>query len=69
MFPELFSSCSLSQLAEFLERAQPSCLQKPTSSRIIAVGPRCGNAMVDPGEECDCGTVEVTPATFKYVLW
>lgn len=58
MFPELFSSCSLSQLAEFLERAQPSCLQKPTSSRIIAVGPRCGNAMVDPGEECDCGTVE-----------
>uniref|UniRef100_A0A3Q4I844 ADAM metallopeptidase domain 8b n=1 Tax=Neolamprologus brichardi TaxID=32507 RepID=A0A3Q4I844_NEOBR len=58
MFPELFSSCSLSQLAEFLERAQPSCLQKPTSSRIIAVGPRCGNAIVDPGEECDCGTVK-----------
>uniref|UniRef100_A0A3Q4IG13 ADAM metallopeptidase domain 8b n=1 Tax=Neolamprologus brichardi TaxID=32507 RepID=A0A3Q4IG13_NEOBR len=61
MFPELFSSCSLSQLAEFLERAQPSCLQKPTSSRIIAVGPRCGNAIVDPGEECDCGTECTNP--------
>ncbi|XP_030611517.1 zinc metalloproteinase-disintegrin-like 2d [Archocentrus centrarchus] len=57
-FPEFFSSCSVAQLTEFLERSQPSCLQKPTSVRTIAVGPLCGNAMVEPGEECDCGTVE-----------
>lgn len=60
MFPEFFSSCSLEQLAEFMERAQPSCLTKPSSSvKIIAVEPLCGNALLDPGEECDCGTVEV----------
>lgn len=58
-FPELFSDCSVGQLAEFLERARPGCLLKPTSNtKIIAVGPLCGNAMLDPGEECDCGTVE-----------
>ncbi|XP_040923423.1 disintegrin and metalloproteinase domain-containing protein 8 [Toxotes jaculatrix] len=54
--PEFFSSCSVQQLSEFMERAQPSCLDKPSPVRTIAVGPRCGNALLDPGEECDCGT-------------
>ncbi|XP_070783091.1 disintegrin and metalloproteinase domain-containing protein 8-like [Enoplosus armatus] len=58
-FPEFFSGCSMEQLAEFMERAQPSCLSKPLGSvRTITVGPHCGNALLDPGEECDCGTVE-----------
>ncbi|XP_041829619.1 zinc metalloproteinase-disintegrin-like 2d isoform X2 [Melanotaenia boesemani] len=57
-FPEFFSGCSVQQLAEFMERAQPSCLHKPGSVMTIVVGPRCGNALLDPGEECDCGTVE-----------
>lgn len=58
-FPELFSSCSESQLAEFLARARPNCLHKPAlSSRRVDTGPRCGNALLDPGEECDCGTEE-----------
>lgn len=57
-FPELFSSCSEEQLAEFFARAQPNCLHKPTFAKTIEVGPRCGNALVEPGEECDCGTVE-----------
>ncbi|KAM9425807.1 zinc metalloproteinase-disintegrin-like jararhagin [Pholidichthys leucotaenia] len=57
-FPELFSNCSMQQLTEFMERAQPSCLHNPGSIKTISEGPRCGNALLDPGEECDCGTVE-----------
>lgn len=61
MFPEFFSSCSLRQLDEFMQRAQPNCLELPASgsSKSIALGPSCGNAILDPGEECDCGTAEV----------
>uniref|UniRef100_A0A665VR27 ADAM metallopeptidase domain 8b n=1 Tax=Echeneis naucrates TaxID=173247 RepID=A0A665VR27_ECHNA len=57
-FPEFFSSCSVSQLNEFMERAQPNCLGKPSSVNTLTPGPRCGNGLLDPGEECDCGTVE-----------
>ncbi len=43
----------------FLDNANPSCLlDTPSSSRLYS-GSVCGNAFLDPGEECDCGTVEV----------
>ncbi|XP_053366736.1 zinc metalloproteinase-disintegrin-like jararhagin [Clarias gariepinus] len=58
VFPELFSNCSLEQLSTFLENANPSCLLDRPSSDKIYGGPVCGNAFLDPGEECDCGTVE-----------
>ncbi|KAG7462513.1 hypothetical protein MATL_G00185680 [Megalops atlanticus] len=58
IYPEDFSSCSKAQLSTFLEKANPSCLlDKPSADRIYG-GPVCGNAFVEPGEECDCGTVE-----------
>ncbi|XP_075891085.1 zinc metalloproteinase-disintegrin-like VMP-III isoform X2 [Nelusetta ayraudi] len=58
-FPEFFSDCSMDQFTEFMNRAQPTCLSQPASSvRVIAVGPLCGNALLDAGEECDCGTAE-----------
>ncbi|KAM3592181.1 uncharacterized protein V6R79_014109 [Siganus canaliculatus] len=58
-FPDFFSDCSVEQLSEFLERAQPSCLSRPPSSvKTLDVGPRCGNGLLDPGEACDCGTTE-----------
>lgn len=61
--PEFFSSCSVEQLAEFLTRAQPGCLDKPDPVRLVAVGAECGNALLDPGEECDCGRGEVSLLT------
>ncbi|KAM4526537.1 zinc metalloproteinase-disintegrin-like VMP-III [Fundulus diaphanus] len=57
-YPDFFSDCSIRQLAQFMERAQPSCLHPPGRISTITVGPRCGNALLDPGEECDCGTAE-----------
>uniref|UniRef100_A0A3B5JUP6 Zinc metalloproteinase-disintegrin-like 2d n=1 Tax=Takifugu rubripes TaxID=31033 RepID=A0A3B5JUP6_TAKRU len=58
-FPEFFSDCSVEQLADFMARAQPSCLSRPPGSvETIAVAPLCGNHLLDGGEECDCGTVE-----------
>lgn len=55
----MFSDCSLEQLSVFLDNANPSCLLDIPSSDKLYSGPVCGNAFLDPGEECDCGTVEV----------
>lgn len=60
VFPELFSDCSLDQLSIFLENVNPSCLLDHPSSDRLYGGPVCGNAFLDPGEECDCGRVEVS---------
>ncbi|XP_015237842.1 PREDICTED: zinc metalloproteinase-disintegrin-like 2d [Cyprinodon variegatus] len=57
-FPDFFSDCSIQQLAQFMKRAQPDCLHFPGPISTIAVGPLCGNGLLDPGEECDCGTAE-----------
>lgn len=62
VYPELFSGCSQEQLSDFLERANPRCLLDTPGSDRLYVGPACGNAFLDPGEECDCGTVEVSQA-------
>uniref|UniRef100_A0A3B5KWJ0 Uncharacterized protein n=1 Tax=Xiphophorus couchianus TaxID=32473 RepID=A0A3B5KWJ0_9TELE len=57
-FPDFFSDCSIQQLAQFMDRAQPSCLDPPGRISTISLGPRCGNGLLDGGEECDCGTAE-----------
>uniref|UniRef100_A0A3B4BHW5 Uncharacterized protein n=1 Tax=Periophthalmus magnuspinnatus TaxID=409849 RepID=A0A3B4BHW5_9GOBI len=55
---ELFSSCSQQQLSMFLEEINPECLlDKPSTNRIYG-GPVCGNAFLEAGEECDCGTAK-----------
>ncbi|XP_029485155.1 zinc metalloproteinase-disintegrin-like 4a isoform X3 [Oncorhynchus nerka] len=58
VYPGLFSGCSQEQLSDFLERANPRCLLDTPGSDRLYVGAACGNAFLDPGEECDCGTVE-----------
>ncbi|XP_077586516.1 disintegrin and metalloproteinase domain-containing protein 8a [Stigmatopora nigra] len=58
VYPEMFSSCSLQQLDRFLEEINPACLLDTPSTDRVYGGPVCGNAFLEPGEECDCGTVE-----------
>ncbi|XP_062286492.1 disintegrin and metalloproteinase domain-containing protein 8a [Scomber scombrus] len=58
VFPEQFSSCSQEQLSRFLEEVNPACLLDTPSTNRIHGGPVCGNAFLEPGEDCDCGTVE-----------
>uniref|UniRef100_A0A3Q3WC10 Uncharacterized protein n=1 Tax=Mola mola TaxID=94237 RepID=A0A3Q3WC10_MOLML len=53
---ESFSSCSQQQLSRFLEEVNPACLLDTPSTNRVYGGPVCGNAFLEPGEECDCGT-------------
>ncbi|KAL4639998.1 zinc metalloproteinase-disintegrin-like ohanin isoform X2 [Arapaima gigas] len=58
IYPETFSSCSQTDLKNFLEKVNPQCLlDKPRPDKIFG-GAVCGNAFLEPGEQCDCGTVE-----------
>ncbi|XP_034041141.1 disintegrin and metalloproteinase domain-containing protein 8a [Thalassophryne amazonica] len=58
IYPVLFSSCSQQQLTRFLDEVDPACLlDNPSTDRIYG-GPVCGNAFLEPGEQCDCGTAE-----------
>ncbi|XP_053291901.1 disintegrin and metalloproteinase domain-containing protein 8a [Pleuronectes platessa] len=58
VYPKLFSSCSQQQLGRFLEEVNPACLLDTPSTNRIHGGPVCGNAFLEPGEECDCGSVQ-----------
>ncbi|XP_056148389.1 disintegrin and metalloproteinase domain-containing protein 8a isoform X2 [Lampris incognitus] len=58
VYPKMFSSCSQEQLDRFLEEVNPACLLDTPSTARVYGGQVCGNAFVEPGEECDCGTVE-----------
>ncbi|XP_074532604.1 disintegrin and metalloproteinase domain-containing protein 8a [Halichoeres trimaculatus] len=58
VYPEQFSSCSQEQLTRFLEEVDPACLLDSPSTDRVYGGPVCGNAFLEPGEECDCGTVK-----------
>ncbi|XP_029031818.1 disintegrin and metalloproteinase domain-containing protein 8a isoform X2 [Betta splendens] len=58
VYPQQFSSCSQQQLSRFLEEVNPACLLNLPSTDRVYGGPVCGNAFLEPGEECDCGTAE-----------
>ncbi|CAB1453640.1 unnamed protein product [Pleuronectes platessa] len=58
MYPKLFSICSQQQLSQIFEKVDQACLLNTPSTNRIHGGPVCGNAFLEPGEECDCGTME-----------
>ncbi|XP_041280673.1 disintegrin and metalloproteinase domain-containing protein 32-like [Onychostruthus taczanowskii] len=53
-----FSNCSIRDFETFLKQGRGSCLFG--SPRLIRLSRQsaavCGNAVVEPGEQCDCGT-------------
>ena len=55
--PRFFSSCSLDRLNKYLVSFKSKCmLNKPTETVLHnVINKRCGNNIVDQGEECDCG--------------
>uniref|UniRef100_A0A673MHS6 Disintegrin and metalloproteinase domain-containing protein 8-like n=1 Tax=Sinocyclocheilus rhinocerous TaxID=307959 RepID=A0A673MHS6_9TELE len=58
VYPDSFSTCSQSSLKAFLQSYDTSCLLDMPNEGELYGGPVCGNAFVEKGEECDCGTAE-----------
>lgn len=55
--PKQFSSCSVSNLEQYLNSRNPECLLNKPLLRDLVQPPVCGNGFLENGEECDCGSV------------
>ncbi|KAM7028584.1 disintegrin and metalloproteinase domain-containing protein 32-like [Acridotheres tristis] len=54
-----FSNCSTRAFEAFLKQGRGRCLfHSPRLALSRRSGARCGNRVVEPGEQCDCGTAE-----------
>ncbi|XP_006884975.1 PREDICTED: ADAM DEC1 [Elephantulus edwardii] len=55
-FPKDFSKTCRSSFEKYLLSQKPKCiLQAPISKNIITI-PKCGNKLLEVGEDCDCGS-------------
>lgn len=63
-----FSSCSAEDFEKLTLNKGGSCLLNIPKPDEAYSAPSCGNKLVDPGEECDCGTAKVSPV-FQRRLW
>ncbi|KYO28732.1 disintegrin and metalloproteinase domain-containing protein 32 [Alligator mississippiensis] len=54
--PRAFSACSIRDLVRFLASEDGRCLLNRPHMNVSYRAPVCGNNIVEPGEECDCGS-------------
>ena len=56
--PYKFSTCARKQFEGFLADGRMLCLlNNPNEPSYPSGGSNCGNGIVDPGEDCDCGAI------------
>ena len=51
-----WSDCTIQQFKTILLKGKTRCFSKPPKKRVrLLTPPRCGNHLVENGEDCDCG--------------
>ncbi|XP_069095250.1 disintegrin and metalloproteinase domain-containing protein 9-like [Pleurodeles waltl] len=53
-----FSTCSSDDFEKLILQNKGICLKNAPKPNDILTEPVCGNNIVDPGEQCDCGSVQ-----------
>uniref|UniRef100_A0A7N4NRQ7 ADAM metallopeptidase domain 7 n=1 Tax=Sarcophilus harrisii TaxID=9305 RepID=A0A7N4NRQ7_SARHA len=53
-----FSKCNRNQYRQYLLDYKPMCILNVPLSKDIITFPKCGNQILEVGEECDCGSLE-----------
>ncbi|XP_060038197.1 A disintegrin and metallopeptidase domain 3-like isoform X2 [Erinaceus europaeus] len=57
---KFFSSCSMDEFKHIISQPELECLKKQTVPNVVFRGKYelCGNGILEPLEQCDCGTVK-----------